>query len=198
MSVIKNLRYENRTKEVFRLVVEDSAYAGTYDIEMPDKFDEIDCIVNINEEFSESKVKEKLQLVREIRNVLAHVAQKVDRLASLNSSVSGELSWVVIHNESPLTVKTYFIRSGVFLKKLNFQFALPVGNIHFNEHKIGLIEFKAEENVVDLVSVYSYTNSIVKYLEYFLTDIIQKMNFQDVCSSEVFGSAELDTKSWDR
>ena len=51
MSVIKNLRYENRTKEVFRLVVEDSAYAGTYDIEMPDKFDEIDCIVNINEEF---------------------------------------------------------------------------------------------------------------------------------------------------
>ena len=154
--------------------------------------------ININEEFSESKVKEKLQLVREIRNVLAHVAQKVDRLASLNSSVSGELSWVVIHNESPLTVKTYFIRSGVFLKKLNFQFALPVGNIHFNEHKIGLIEFKAEENVVDLVSVYSYTNSIVKYLEYFLTDIIQKMNFQDVCSSEVFGSAELDTKSWDR
>ena len=51
MSVIKNLRYENGTKEVFRLVVEDSAYAGTYDIEMPDKFDEIDCIVNINEEF---------------------------------------------------------------------------------------------------------------------------------------------------
>ena len=51
MSVIKNLRYENRTKEVFRIVVEDSAYAGTYDIEMPDKFDEIDCIVNINEEF---------------------------------------------------------------------------------------------------------------------------------------------------
>jgi len=39
MSVIKNLRYENGTKEVFRLVVEDSAYAGTYDIEMPDKFE---------------------------------------------------------------------------------------------------------------------------------------------------------------
>ena len=28
MSVIKNLRYENGTKEVFRLVVEDSAYAN--------------------------------------------------------------------------------------------------------------------------------------------------------------------------
>ena len=51
MIEITIIRYENGTKEVFRLVVEDSAYSGTYDIEMPDKFDEIDCIVNINEEF---------------------------------------------------------------------------------------------------------------------------------------------------
>ena len=51
MSEIKNLKYENGTEEIFTLTVVDSAFAGVYVIEMPDAFEQSDCIIDINEEF---------------------------------------------------------------------------------------------------------------------------------------------------
>lgn len=51
MSEIKNLQYENGTEEIFTLTVVDSAFAGVYIIEMPDAFEQSDCIIDINEEF---------------------------------------------------------------------------------------------------------------------------------------------------
>ena len=51
MSEIKNLQYENGTEEIFTLTVVDSAFAGVYVIEMPDAFEQSDCIIDINEEF---------------------------------------------------------------------------------------------------------------------------------------------------
>ena len=51
MSEIKHLLYESGVEETFALVVEDSQYAGTYEIEMPDKFYEIDSVVDINEDY---------------------------------------------------------------------------------------------------------------------------------------------------
>ena len=51
MSEIKNLKYENGTEEIFTLTVVDSVFAGVYVIEMPDAFEQSDCIIDINEEF---------------------------------------------------------------------------------------------------------------------------------------------------
>ena len=51
MSEIKHLLYENNTEQIFTLTVEDSAFAGVYDIESPDQFNETNTIVDINEEF---------------------------------------------------------------------------------------------------------------------------------------------------
>ena len=50
MSEIKHLHYENNTDNIFTLTVEDSSFAGVYVIEMPDNFNEVDCIVDINED----------------------------------------------------------------------------------------------------------------------------------------------------
>lgn len=51
MSEIKHLHYENNTENIFTLTVEDSSFAGVYVIEMPDNFTEVDCTVDISEEF---------------------------------------------------------------------------------------------------------------------------------------------------
>ena len=50
MSEIKHLHYENNTDNIFTLTVEDSSFAGVYVIEMPDNFNEVDCIVDISED----------------------------------------------------------------------------------------------------------------------------------------------------
>lgn len=51
MSEIKNLYYEDNTENIFTLTVEDSVFAGVYVIEMPDSFEQIDAVIDINEEF---------------------------------------------------------------------------------------------------------------------------------------------------
>lgn len=51
MSEIKHLLYESNTEEIFTLTVEDSIFSGVYVINMPDGFNEIDCTVDINEDY---------------------------------------------------------------------------------------------------------------------------------------------------
>lgn len=51
MSEIRNIILENRVEEIFQLVIPDGDLAGTYTIDKPDGWDEIDSVVNINEEF---------------------------------------------------------------------------------------------------------------------------------------------------
>ncbi|MDP9954700.1 hypothetical protein J2X97_000337 [Epilithonimonas hungarica] len=51
MSEIKNILYENGVEEIFRLVVPEGDFSGTYDINKPDGWDEIDSVININEDY---------------------------------------------------------------------------------------------------------------------------------------------------
>ena len=51
MSEIKNLHYEDGTENIFTLTVEDSIYSGVYIVEMPDNFNDVNTIIDINEEF---------------------------------------------------------------------------------------------------------------------------------------------------
>lgn len=51
MTETKHLLNESGVSEVFKLIVLSGAYAGTYNIEKPDGWDDFDCVVNINEDF---------------------------------------------------------------------------------------------------------------------------------------------------
>ena len=69
MSVIKNLRYENRTKEVFRLVVEDSAYAGNYDIEKAKEVLSSDLIIHKAYQFNTAEIPSSFIQIIEFQGV---------------------------------------------------------------------------------------------------------------------------------
>ncbi|MVW93641.1 hypothetical protein FCL53_16895 [Elizabethkingia meningoseptica] len=51
MAGTNNVLYQDNIGQEFKLVVVDSKYNGTYDIEQPEGFDEVNCFVDINEEF---------------------------------------------------------------------------------------------------------------------------------------------------
>lgn len=50
MIPIKHILYENGVKEIFKLIVPEGIHAGTYEIEKPDGWDDVDSKVNIDEE----------------------------------------------------------------------------------------------------------------------------------------------------
>lgn len=50
MIPIKHILYENGVKEIFKLIVPSGNYAGTYEIEKPDGWDDVDSVVNIDDE----------------------------------------------------------------------------------------------------------------------------------------------------
>lgn len=63
-------------------------------------------------QYSPSALRSRLQDIRNVRNVSAHIAQKIDQIVSLNSSVLGAISWVSLLSHAPLKVKTYLSAPG--------------------------------------------------------------------------------------
>ena len=51
MNEIKHLLLQDNVDETFTLIVEDSIHAGEYPIDKPDNFDDIDCIIDINDDY---------------------------------------------------------------------------------------------------------------------------------------------------
>ena len=62
--------------------------------------------------WSPIKLTDELKVIREIRNVSDHIAQRADQIISSNTAALGELSWVTVLSESPLEIKSCLIRPG--------------------------------------------------------------------------------------
>lgn len=86
---------------------------------------------NIPSEFSPSNVRLQLQTIRDVRNVSAHIAQKIDQIIALNASVLGSINWVTLVSQEPLKIKTHFIRPGIMRRNTQCQFAMPNGEVSF-------------------------------------------------------------------
>ena len=145
----------------------------------------------ICKEFSPSSVRSRLQPVRDVRNVSAHIAQKVDQIVALNSSALGSINWVTFISHKPLKVKTYFIRPGVMSGRIKGQFAMPSGVVDFI-HGSGCISLTIGKHVVNLSEAYKTVCSIVEFAEASMTFITQGSEYIQHLPGDVFGSAELD------
>lgn len=146
----------------------------------------------ISENFSPDTVREQLQNIRNVRNVSAHIAQKIDQIVSLNSSVLGAISWVSLVSRTPLKVKTHFIRPGVMHGNVKGQFAMPDDEVGFN-HGSGHISFTAGKHDANLSLAYKTICSIIEFAEASLKLAFQNSFFEQRLPTDMFGSAELDT-----
>ena len=87
--------------------------------------------VDIPEPFSKRALKLQLNGIRDLRNVSAHISQKIDQIIAINSSVLGSINWLTMISKSPVEIKTCFIRPGIMLGKVSDQLAIPSKDIQF-------------------------------------------------------------------
>lgn len=142
--------------------------------------------------FSPKVVRSQLQAIRDIRNVSAHIAQKIDQIIALNSSVLGSIKWVTMESENPLKLKTHFIRPGITRGNVKAQFAMPSGDISFNQGS-GCISLSAGKYEANLSAAYKTIWSVVEFAEATLASSMQLATSQERIPIDMFGSAELDT-----
>lgn len=147
---------------------------------------------SISGKFSPDAVRMQLQDIRDVRNVSAHLAQKIDQIVSLNSSVLGAISWVSLISTTPLKVKTNFIRPGIMHGNVKGQFAMPNSEVSFN-HGSGYISVAAGKHDVNLSLAYQSICSIIEYAEASLKLAFQNPALEQRLPTDMFGSAELDT-----
>ena len=146
----------------------------------------------IPDKFSPDAVRIQLQDIRDVRNVSAHLAQKIDQIVSLNSSVLGAINWISLLSPTPLKVKTHFIRPGIMHGNVKGQFAMPDGEVSFN-HGSGYISFAAGKHSANLSMAYKTICSIIEFAEARLKLAFQNSSLEQRLPTDMFGSAELDT-----
>ena len=141
-------------------------------------------------EFSPKVINGKLQSIRNLRNVASHIAEKIDQIASLNSSVSGLIRWITMHSKSPTVIRTYFMRPGIVHGQLSAQFVSPSGKILFT-HDVGSIVLNAGSHEGNLSDAYSIVCSIVNFMEQYLASQFIGPAFEPRLPANIFGSAQL-------
>ncbi|MCS4505993.1 hypothetical protein NYO91_18085 [Arhodomonas aquaeolei] len=147
-------------------------------------------------QFAPAKVQEKLEGIRQLRNVSAHVAQKIDQIVSLKSSVLGSLSWVTAVSQTPLVVKTCVIRPGVMPVTVSDQLAMPAGRVDFVNDS-GWITMNAGKHKVVLSEAYTVLIELVNYAEKALSAAFSAPAFEKKRPADMLGMAELDTGKHD-
>ena len=144
------------------------------------------------DEFSPKKVGEQMQGIRNLRNVSDHIAQKIDQIVSLNSSVLGSVSWLSLVSEQPLDIKTCFIRPGIMWKTTNEQFAIPIKKVTFVNGS-GCITVTAGKHKYLLDYAYHFICKIIAYVEHHLNIAFERLPSRH--PSDLIGVADLDTSN---
>lgn len=147
----------------------------------------------IPEKFAPKTVSLQLQGIRDLRNVSAHIAQKIDQIVSINSSVLGAISWVSLLNQNPLKVKTNFIRPGIAPGNVKCQLAMPTSAVTFTNGS-GHIEVTAGKHNANLSLAYGIICTIIEFAEANLKTAFLGPSLDQRLPTDIFGSAELDTR----
>lgn len=147
-------------------------------------------------QFAPATVQEKLEGIRQLRNVSAHIGQKIDQIVSLKSSVLGSLSWVTAVSQTPLVVKTCFVRPGVMPPTVSDQLAMPAGRVDFVNDS-GWITMSAGKHKVVLSEAYAVLSELVNYADKALAAAFSAPSFEKKRPADMFGMAELDTGKHD-
>lgn len=146
--------------------------------------------------FAPATVQEKLEGIRQLRNVSAHIAQKIDQIVSLKSSVLGSLSWVTAVSQTPLVLKTCFVRPGVMPSTVSDQLAMPAGRVDLVNDS-GWITMNAGKHKVVLSEAYAVLIELVSYADKALAAAFAAPSFEEKRPAYMFGVAELDTGKHD-
>lgn len=122
----------------------------------------------------------------------SHIAQKIDQIVSLNSSVLGSISWLSLISEHPLRIKNCFIRPGIMDGTTRMKFATLRKEVSFIKGS-GHITFAAGKHQVLLDDAHTFIKQIVDYEEQNLNDTFKASPGRR--PKDLMGVADLDTSN---
>ena len=143
--------------------------------------------------FSPNLVGQRLDGMCKLRNVSAHIAQKIDLIVAKNSSVLGEISWLTVTNKSPLAIKTCFIRPGVARDRVSAKLAMPPDKVSFCNAS-GHVAMRAGEHRFLLSDAHECLNEIVLFAEASLGSYFASLGPHDLSPRDLFGIADLEVQ----
>lgn len=184
---------ENRSPESFAPVFLD-AWAF---IDTSDRFGRLWKMqpeaAKISAPYAPDFVAKRLEGMRKLRNVTAHLPERIDHVIAHNSSAYGTLSWVTVVSNDPIVLKSCFIRPGIAQGKVVAQLAIPSGDVSFLGNT-GHVEMKAGEEKHSLSDVFFLLTEVVGHAESVLRSTFAYSMPSERSSSNLFGIAELDMR----
>ena len=145
---------------------------------------------DIPEPYSKSTIKSQLSGIRDLRNVSAHISQKIDQIIAINSSVLGSINWLTMVSKSPVQIKSCFIRPGIMLGMVSDQLAIPSKEIQFCNDS-GHVSVTAGKHTVMLTDAYYVLRNFVEYAEQNLMISFQQPTLEKRLPSDLIGIADL-------
>ncbi|KQR93292.1 hypothetical protein ASG01_08835 [Chryseobacterium sp. Leaf180] len=168
--MIKHILYEKGVKEIFRLIVPFGAYAGTYDIEKPNGWDEVDSIVNVDGEhffvknfiigdteklkFTQYRHVKAYQLIKDVYN-----EQQIDGLVHFKCiGVKDGVEYDILKDDFDLNFSKYVHEFGKSMFKIEIEIIKSEAQNKFftrEETTVNLFETKdIDENEIDPVQTF--------------------------------------------
>lgn len=148
----------------------------------------------IPEPYSKSTIKSQLNGIRDLRNVSAHISQKIDQIIAINSSVLGSINWLTMVSKSPVQIKTCFIRPGIMIGMVSDQLAIPSNEIQFCNDS-GHVSVTAGKHTVKLTDAYYLLRAVVSFAESNLASYFQNTALAQCYPSDLIGIADLNFRT---
>jgi hypothetical protein len=109
-------------------------------------------------------LRQELSAIRDVRNVMDHLAQRAEQVLSSGTAAMGELSWINVTSVDPPVMKSYLIRPG-FLNSLNkLQLNIPKRELIVRNGSANLL-LKAHTHTADLSLAYVRMADLAVYVE---------------------------------
>ncbi len=114
--------------------------------------------------FRGSALQTKLKNIRELRNVSAHIAERMDHVLAKKGSALGTLKWVHARSQSPPNFRSYALIPGSFVA-VKLQLTIPTKPF---TKPIGCVSLVAGEYTGNLSNAYGELKKLIVFAEHTL------------------------------
>ncbi len=118
----------------------------------------------IPDRWNPAGLRQELSAIRDVRNVMDHLAQRAEQVISSGTAAMGELSWVNVTSVNPPAMKSYLIRPGFLSPLVNFQLNIPKGKIFVCNGSANVF-LKAHTYTADLSLAHVCMAELAAYVE---------------------------------
>ena len=118
----------------------------------------------IPDKWDSAGLRKELSAIRDIRNVMDHLAQRAEQVISSGTAAMGELSWVNVSSIDPPVMKSYLVRPGFLSSTNRLQLNIPKKELIVRNGSANVL-LKAYVHTADLSLAYVRMAELASYVE---------------------------------